>query len=508
MVPVHELLRRTATDSPDKEAVVCGDSRVSYGTVDEAATALAAFLASRGIGRGDRVGIFATKSVEEIVAIYGILRAGAAFVHINPQYRDVHLRHVIADCGIKTVFLDGSRARIFAGACGEAGFSGPIISLSDELALDGKTFSDVTHLTSIVGTTPRQQFRPTDVGPDDLAAIIYTSGSTGMPKGIMVTHRIFHDATVASAEVLHNVPADRIISVTPFSFDGALSQLFTATLVGGTLVQQRSSFPKDIVDTLLKERISGFHAVPSLWGVLLQERSPFPQYRYPHLRYVSIIGEVLPAKHLARLRGLLASTQFYLMYGTTEAFRSTYLPPADLDRKPGSAGIPFPGVSLKVVDDAGNQCPPGETGTIVHSGAFVSPGYWNDPERTKATFVNGWLHTGDQGRIDEEGYLYYAGRRDGLIKAQGFRVSPEEVETCIHQLDAVAEAVVIGVPAQEIGTAVKAIVVLQVGANATANDVINHCRRGLPHYMVPSIVEFRPALPKTNGHKINRAALV
>ena len=507
MLPVHELLHRTATDSPDKEAVVCGDRRASFGTLDEAATALAAFLASRGIGRGDRVGIFTTKSVEEIIAIYGILRAGAAFVHINPQYRDIHLRHVIEDCSIKTLFLDGSRARIFAGACGDAGFSGLIVSLSDEIALDGKMFSDVTHLGDIVGAS-HQQFRPVDVGPDDLAAIIYTSGSTGMPKGIMVTHRIFHDATMASAEVLHNVASDRIISVTPFSFDGALSQLFTATLVGGTLVQQRSSFPKDIVDTLLKERISGFHAVPSLWGVLLQERSPFPQYRYPHLRYVSIIGEVLPAKHLARLRQLLAGTQFYLMYGTTEAFRSTYLPPGDLDRKPGSAGIPFPGVTLKVIDDAGKQCLPGETGMIVHSGAFVSPGYWNDPERTSATFINGWLHTGDRGYMDEEGHLYYTGRRDGLIKVQGFRVSPEEVETCIHQLDAVAEAAVIGVPAKEIGTAVKAIVVLRGGVNATAKDVINHCRRELPHYMVPSIVEFRPTLPKTNGHKVDRAALV
>jgi amino acid adenylation domain-containing protein len=506
MLPVHELLRRSATDAPDNEAVVCGDSRASFSAVDEAATGLAAFLASRGIGRGDRVGIFATKSVEEIIAIYGILRAGAALVHINPQYRDVHLRHVIADCGIKTLVLDATRARIFASACGDVGFSGLIVSLSDELKLDGKRFSDVTRLRDIVGS-PRQQFRAVDVGPDDLAAIIYTSGSTGMPKGIMVTHRIFHDATVTSAEVLGNGPADRIISVTPFSFDGALSQLFTATLVGGTLVQQRSNFPKDIVDTMLKERISGFHAVPSLWGVLLQERSPFPRYRYPHLRYVSIIGEVLPAKHLAILRRLLATTQFYLMYGTTEAFRSTYLPPTDLDRKPGSAGIPFPGVALKVVDDAGNQCSPGETGMIVHSGAFVSPGYWNDPERTSATFVNGWLHTGDQGRVDEEGYLYYVGRRDGLIKAQGFRVSPEEVETCIHQMDAVAEAAVIGVPANEIGTAVKAVVVLQGGANATAKDVISHCRQELPHYMVPSIVEFRPGLPKTNGHKINRAAL-
>ncbi len=508
MQPVHECLGRTATDNPDKEAVVCGANRMSYGALDEAATALAAFLTSRGIGQGDRVGIFGSKSVEEVVALFAILRAGAAVVHINPQYRDAHLRHVITDCGIKTLFVDNSRARILASACGGQDSLELVISLSDEIKLDADAFPEIAILGDILRSQSGKSFQPVEFGSDDLASIIYTSGSTGMPKGIMVTHQILYDSTVTSAEVLENNADDRIISVTPFSFDGALSQLLTAVFVGGTLVQQRSNFPKDIVDTLRKERITGFHAVPSLWGVLLQERSPFPQHGYPDLRYVSIIGEVLPPKHLARLREILSTTQFYLMYGTTEAFRSTYLPPADLDRKTGSAGIPFPGVTLEVVDDAGHPCAAGETGMLLHSGAFVSPGYWNDTERTAATFVDGWLHTGDQASIDADGYLYYAGRRDGLIKAQGFRVSPEEVETCIFELDSVVEAAVIGVPAPEIGTAIKAVVVLQAGATTTDKDIIGHCRRQLPHYMVPSIVEFRPELPKTNGHKVNRAALV
>jgi amino acid adenylation domain-containing protein len=508
MQPVHDLLKRTAADNPDKEAVVCGNDRMSYSAVEEAATALAAFLASCGIGAGDRVGIFGSKSVEEVIAIFGILRAGAAFVHINPQYRDTHLRHVVADCGIKTLFIDNSRARVLARACGEQGSLDRVISLSDETKLEQGVFPEIETLSNILRSQWGGSFTPVEVRPDDLASIIYTSGSTGMPKGIMVTHQILYDSTVTSAEVLENDANDRIISVTPFSFDGALSQLLTAFFVGATLVQQRSNFPKDIVDTLLGERITGFHAVPSLWGVLLQERSPFSQHSYPDLRYVSIIGEVLPAKHLARLRKILATTRFYLMYGTTEAFRSTYLPPADLDRKPGSAGIPFPGVTLKIMDDDGRPCPAGQIGMLLHKGAFVSPGYWNDPERTSRTFVDGWLRTGDQASIDDEGYLYYAGRRDGLIKAQGFRVSPEEVESCLFELDTVVEAAVIGVPAAVIGTAIKALVVLKPGAPTTEKDVISHCRQQLPHYMVPSIVEFRPALPKTNGHKVNRAALV
>jgi amino acid adenylation domain-containing protein len=507
MLHVHELLRKTATDSPHKEAVVCGETRLPFSAVNQAADTLASFLVSRGIGRGERVGIFGTKSVEEIIAIYGILRAGAAFVHINPQYRDAHLRHVISDCGIKTLFVDNSRTRMLAGACDPQDPLDLVISLSHETILPGDAFPRVIHLREILRTAqPPVRFE--EPASEDLAALVYTSGSTGMPKGIKVTHGIFYDATVTSVEVLQNTAEDRLISLTPFSFDGALSQLFTAVHVGGTLVQQRSNFPKDIVDTLLNERITGVHAMPSLWGMLLQQRSAFPRHSYPYLRYVSIIGEVLPAKHLSRLREILGGTRFYMMYGTTEAFRSTYLPPEDLDRKVGSAGIPFPGVTVTIVDDEGNPLPAGHTGMIVHSGAFVSTGYWNDTVRTAATFGHGAVRTGDLGMLDEDGYLYYAGRRDGLIKVQGFRVSPEEVENCIQGMDCVAEVAVLGVPAPEIGTSVKALVVLQSGATASASDVIGHCRKELPHYMVPTIVEFPTSLPKTSSNKLNRAALV
>lgn len=501
------MLRRTAVEVSAKEAVVCGESRISFAELDAATTAVAAFLASRGVGRGDRVGIFAAKSVDEVIAIYGILRAGATFVHINPQFREPYLRHTILDCGIETLFVDGARRRIVDGAFADASPLDSIVSFADTGRPAASGDASVDSFSDVLEAMRAAPDPKADVRADDLAAVIYTSGSTGMPKGIMVTQRIFHDATVASAEVLGNDRSDRLISVTPFSFDGALSQLFTAVLVGGTLVQQRSTFPKDIVKTLLDERITGFHAMPALWAMLLQERSPFSRHRYDDLRYVSIIGEVLPDKHLTRLRGLLPSARFYLMYGTTEAFRSTYLPPEDLDSKLGSAGIPFPGVSISIIDDEGRACPAGRQGTIVHDGAFVSPGYWNDPTRTAKTFVDGAVRTGDIGWVDEDGYLYFAGRGDGLIKVQGFRVSPEEVETCIHALDTVAEVAVIGVPLAEIGTVVTAYVVLHEGASTSTQDVTRHCRRRLPAYMVPGVVEFRTVLPKTSGGKIDRAAL-
>jgi acyl-CoA synthetase (AMP-forming)/AMP-acid ligase II len=343
--------------------------------------------------------------------------------------------------------------------------------------------------------------------PDDLAAIVYTSGSTGMPKGIVITHQIFHDATVHSAAILRNTSEDRLISVTPLSFDGALSQLFTATFVGGTLVQQQSVLPGDVVKTLQVERVTGVHAMPSFWRTLLHPRSPFPQQSFPSLRYVSIIGEAMPQKMLARLRAILPACQVCMMYGTTEAFRSTYLPPQDLDRKRGSAGVPFPGVSISIVQEDGTRCPPGEVGMIVHQGSYVSPGYWNDPPLTAATFRDKGLYTGDLGKVDEEGYLYVVGRNDELIKTMGFRVSPEEVENCLSELEGVSEAVVVAVTDPDGATTLKAIVVCDGNSPLSTNAVRRHCRDRLPHYMVPASVEFRDALPKTPSNKISRAAV-
>ena len=342
---------------------------------------------------------------------------------------------------------------------------------------------------------------------NNIAAIIYTSGSTGMPKGVVVTHKIFRDSTEISAKILENNFEDRLISTTPFSFDGALSQLFTAFLVGGTIVQQPSSFPKDIVKTLIDEKITGFHAVPSLWNILLQKHSPLSRYEYPHLRYISIIGESFPHKYLDAIKSILKNTKIYLMYGTTEAFRSTYLPPNDLAKKPTSVGIPFPGVTISIINKQNSICRPNEVGEIVHSGVFISPGYWNKPDKSANVFKEGGVHTGDLGKLDDEGYLYFIGREDGMIKSQGFRVSPEEIENCLYQIEEVKEAAVIGIPMEDGGKRIKAVIACKGNKKITEKDIIRHCRHLLPHYMVPEIVEFRQSFPRTVNNKINKMEL-
>jgi len=328
-----------------------------------------------------------------------------------------------------------------------------------------------------------------------------------MPKGIIITHKIFFDSTIASASVLENNIDDRLISTAPFSFDGALSQLFTSFLVKGAIVLQQSTFPKDIVKTLLDEKITGFHAVPSLWIMLLQKYSPFAKHAYPHLRYISIIGEVFPVKYLDKLKHILPKTKFYIMYGTTEAFRSTWLPPEDFARKAPSVGKPFPGVEILIVDEQNNLCEPGGIGEIVHRGAFISPGYWNDQRKSRETFKEGSLFTGDLGELDSDGYLYFVGRKDGMIKTNGYRVSPEEIEKCLYQIEEIKEAAVIGVPCEEIGNYIKAIVACKNETALTRRDIIQHCKKSLPPYMIPRAVEFRRSLPKTATSKINRSSL-
>jgi acyl-coenzyme A synthetase/AMP-(fatty) acid ligase len=369
----------------------------------------------------------------------------------------------------------------------------------------GEGTADMYGLDEILMQKPNARYDDPCLGEDDVAAIIYTSGSTGDPKGIVVTHRILRDATVQSAHVLGNTAEDRVISVTPFSFDGALSQLFTMARVGGSICLQRSALPKDIVSTMIQQRVTGFHAMPTLWRMLLQKHSPLHRHSYPNLRYVSIIGERFPEEDLLMLRKILPTTAFYMMYGTTEAFRSTYLPPEDFERKRGSAGIPFPGVTISIRDEQGARLSAGETGEIVHEGAFVSPGYWNNPALTAKVFRNGALFTGDLGRLDADGYLHFVGRKDSMLKLAGYRASPEEIEGCLLRLPGIGEALVSAVEDEARNVVVKVLLVRSGACDVSKEDVARHCRGRLPYYMVPRIVEFIPELPRTGTFKLRRS---
>jgi acyl-CoA synthetase (AMP-forming)/AMP-acid ligase II len=353
----------------------------------------------------------------------------------------------------------------------------------------------------------------------DLGAILYTSGSTGLPKGVMLSHaQVMAGATIVSTYLGIN-HEDRILAVLPFSFDAGLNQIMTAFQQGGAIVLKPFVFAREIVTALRDERITGLAGVPTLWSLLSQPSSSLQKGSYPHLRYITNTGGAMPQDVLATLRQLLPTTKVFLMYGLTEAFRSTYLPPEELDRRPTSMGKAIPDTEILVVDENGKRCGPGQIGELVHRGPTVSMGYWGQPELTAKVLrpnpfvppelgdVEKVCYSGDLVKADEDGFLYFVGRRDNMIKSSGFRISPTEVEEVLFKSGKVQGAAVIGVPDPLLGQAVVAFVVPGEGIALDAESLRSYCGETMPPYMVPKTVHVLDRLPKTSSGKVDYPAL-
>jgi acyl-CoA synthetase (AMP-forming)/AMP-acid ligase II len=340
--------------------------------------------------------------------------------------------------------------------------------------------------------------------------IVYTSGSTGFPKGVTMTHANVVAAATSITTYLESRAEDVVLSVLPLAFDYGLYQALMCAKAGATLVLEKSTFPAVLLEKLRSERVTGFPLVPTLAAVLLQMRQLEPGM-FPGLRYITNTAAALPRAHIERLRELFPSARLYSMYGLTECKRCTYLPPEELERRPESVGIAIPGTEAYVVDEEGRRVAPGVTGELVIRGAHVMKGYWNDEAATARALRTGpypWekvLYTGDLFRTDGEGFLYFVGRKDDIIKTRGEKVSPKEVENVLYELPQVREAAVVGVPDAVLGSAIKAIVAAEPGL--TERDVIRHCAARLEDFMVPTLVEFRPHLPKSENGKIARREL-
>jgi acyl-CoA synthetase (AMP-forming)/AMP-acid ligase II len=309
--------------------------------------------------------------------------------------------------------------------------------------------------------------------------------------------------------------SERILSVLPFSFDYGLNQLLTSIEHGATLVLLSFRFPDEVVQAILKERVTGLAGVPPFWSVFTQPRSSVYRQSLPTLRYITNSGGAVPTKLHEALRRALPTSDIYLMYGLTEAFRSTYLPPGEIDRRQGSMGKAIPDTEIYVVNDRGEPCKPGEIGELVHRGPTVSLGYWNQPESTAAVLRPDPLalpevgpselvcYSGDLVSIDEDGYLYFVGRRDATIKCSGFRISPTEIEEVLVSSGRIREAAAVGIPDDLMGQAVVAIVVPHDGERVDRNDLIGFCSEKMPRYMVPKRIEIVSSLPKTAHGKID-----
>lgn len=513
---IHHMLRASSEQFPEKEALVHKDQRLSYETLSARVDALAQGLIDLGIQRGDRVGIFLETSVEQVVSIFGTSRAQGVFVPMHHSLKPEQVGHIIGDCEISALITTPDRLHELHDVLQTLPSVKVVIAVGDaigtELSIPVFEFNDLI-------INPRDQVLCDVTVEKDLGAILYTSGSTGRPKGVMLSHdNVIAGAAIVS-EYLSITDQDRLLAALPFSFDAGMNQLTTAIQQGGTLVLVNFRFAREIVRALKAERITGLGGVPPLWNLLVQANSTLAKTDLPDLRYITNTGGAMPQKTLAGLRSALPDTLVVLMYGLTEAFRSTYLPPAELDHRPTSMGKAIPNTEILVVDPDGNLCGPGEVGELVHHGPTVSLGYWGHEELTNkvlrphpqpppGTAANVRVcYSGDMVRRDEDGFLYFVGRRDNLIKTSGFRVSPNEVEDSIFQTGRIQEAAVVGVPDEMLGQSIAAFVVAKDGDPVTEAELLAECASAVPRHMVPKTVEFLPVLPKTSSGKVNYSAL-
>ena len=495
---VESFLTQSAARLPHKTALVSDGARLSYAELDRLSSGLAAGLQANGIGAGDRVLIFLDNCAEAAIAIFAVLKAGAVFSPINSSTKAQKLAYIIDNCRAAAVITKTRMAPVLADAMA-ASSTRPLVVVAG--GSDGAIDFD-----TLAATPPRA---PESGEDTDLAMLIYTSGSTGHPKGVMMTHANVDAASWSITTYLENTENDIILNVLPLAFDYGLYQLLMAVRLGATLVLEKSfAFPQAVFETMRAERVTGFPLVPTMAALILGMSGLEPD-SFPDLRYITNTAAALPPSHIERLKALFPATTIFSMYGLTECKRCTWLPPARLADKSGSVGIAIPGTEAFVADDDGRRLPAGETGELMIKGPHVMQGYWENPEATaralRADPETGErvLATGDLFRADDEGFLYFVGRKDDIIKTRGEKVAPKEVEAALLAHPGVVETIVVGRDDPILGQAVCALVVPR-DETVTEQELIRSCARQLEDFMVPKSIVFRKSLPTTDTGKLSR----
>jgi acyl-CoA ligase (AMP-forming) (exosortase A-associated) len=513
-VLLAELVLAAAERHPGRPALTAGAATLGYERLATDVLGFARGLVASGLQRQDRVGIYLEKRFETVVAAFGAAAAGAIFVPVNPVLKPPQVAYILRDCNVRVLVTSAERLAtlrdelpacpdlrcvVVAGAVADAAAGGRAThAWSDLLAAAG------TDLHRVIDA--------------DVVSILYTSGSTGRPKGVVLSHRNMVAGAKSVAGYLENSADDSLLAVLPLSFDAGFSQLTTGFHVGARVVLQNYLLPKDVIAALRNERITGLTAVPPLYIQLAQ--LPWPPEIAERLRYFANTGGRMPAETLRRLRALLPKSKPFLMYGLTEAFRSTYLPPEEVDRRPDSIGKAIPNAEILVLREDGTPCRPNEPGELVHRGALVGLGYWNDPAKTAERYrplrqrASGLVlpeyavFSGDTERADEDGFLYFIGRRDEMIKTSGYRVSPTEIEEALYATGLVGEAAAFGVPHAVLGQAIVVVTTPAPDRIADEPALIASCREKLPAFMVPARIDVREGpLPRNPNGKIDRKAL-
>lgn len=513
MITLFDSLEATARRQYGHPALIHQDAVLSYEELFAQAGSAARSLQSLGVSRGDRVAIFCDKRFELVVAMLGCVALGAIFVPVNPQLKPHQVLHILEDAEVRLLITTAPRHEALQ-AQGVDGRMPPVILLDGASRM---TSLDVDiHEWERLVSRPVAAFVPAAVTDGDVAAILYTSGSTGMPKGVMVSHRNLVAGANSVNRYLGNRSSDVILSVLPLSFDAGLSQLTTAISAGATLVLVNFLTASEVVRVCEKHGVTVITAIPPLWHLL--SATAWPSETAASIRCFANTGGHMPGPLLGTLRSLFCNARPYLMYGLTEAFRSTYLDPNEIDRRPGSIGKAVPNAQILVLRPDGTECDANEAGELVHRGAFVALGYWKDPARTSEKFRSLPQHlrhgaaeetavwSGDVVTRDADGFLYFVGRKDDLIKVSGNRVSPTEVEEVILSTGLALEAIVCGVPHAKLGQEIVAFAV-PASPSIAPGELIRQCRTRLPSFMVPAKVVLLAQLPRNPNGKFDRNAV-
>lgn len=516
---LHHLTARAAAATPAQPALTHGAETLAYAELHTAIQHFAGGLRAIGLLRGERVGIYLEKRPEAVIAAFGSSAAAGVFVPINPLLKPDQVGHILGDCNVRILITSPERLDLLGATlttCHDLGhliLTGPVAEVAPPPGITLHAWPD------LLQAPPAPEPMAVDT---DMAAILYTSGSTGRPKGVVLSHRNLVCGARSVAQYLENTRDDVLLAALPLSFDAGFSQLTTAFLASARVVLLNYLLPRDVLKAVIRERVTGLTAVPPLWIQLA--RLDWPEGTDQHLRYIANTGGRMPVETLRTLRAQLPRTRPFLMYGLTEAFRATYLPPEEAERRPDSIGRAIPNAEVLVLREDGSECAPHEPGELIQRGALVALGYWNDPEKTAERFrplpacLAGRGHglvlpeiavfSGDTVRRDGEGFLYFVGRRDEMIKTSGYRVSPTEVEEALYATGLVNECAAFGVPHPDLGQAIAALVLPTEGKIVNAESLLAECRTRLPAYMVPQRIELcSSSLPRNPNGKIDRKAL-
>lgn len=489
--PSRPLDHLPGCGAPDAPALLLGDVVMDYAALEAGVARLAAWLASKTPGKGARVASWTAKNRLACLLPLAAARAGLVHVPINPLLKGAQADHILADSGASLLLTNAARAATLTpqSAC----------QIEDMAAADAAVEAHDVRLP------------PSSAAPDDLAAILYTSGSTGRPKGVMLSHANLWLGAESVATYLHLNPADRILALLPLTFDYGQNQLLSAWYAGSSAAPFDYLAARDVVRAVERHRATTLAGVPPLWVQLVEADWPVDTAR--HLKRVTNSGGALTPALIGALRQTFPAAAIWPMYGLTEAFRSTYLPPELVAAHPTSMGRAIPHAEILVCRPDGSVTDADEPGELVHCGPLVAQGYWQDAARTAERFKPApsaskyggtAVWSGDTVRRDTKGLLHFVGRDDAMIKTAGNRVSPSEIEDVVIASGFASEAVAFGVPDERLGAA---IIVVARGDGSHADALAAALRAALPNFMQPRMIVWRRELPRNANGKLDRVAI-